>query len=394
MHYLFSNNAVSTLATSASLVATTITVQTGHGSRFPSPGADQGFMATIQNGAAYEIVLCTSRSGDVLTVQRAQDGTAAQTWTSGSSVDLRVPKVVLENFAQKGTTIPSTGGTMTGTLLLDDSASLVTPPLAFDGDTNTGIAHPAADTLSAVVAGAERVRVTTTAHECMVTSIILAGSAGAPGLAFTGDTDTGFFRPGADSVAVAAGGVQIFTITSKGAAVAGNLEVTGDLTIAGDAAVDGSFLAQAALEAKAEVLAGTYGKFGTTLESGTSTKVGTSLTVGTTATIGTPGTSGNEAVVYSQIAPTTGAIGQFKLPGGVIEKWGYGSTVNGVGYVTFSTPFPGACDNVVLTLSGGSAAHPTGLGVLYTGADMNHIGFSVYGRVGENLNFYWRAVGR
>lgn len=394
MQYIFTNNAVSTLATGASLVATTLTVQTGHGSRFPAPGSGQGFVATIQNGAAYEIVLCTSRAGDVLTVQRAQDGTAAQTWASGSSVDLRVPKMVLDNFAQKDTTIPSAGGTMTGALLLDDSTSLTAPPLAFDGDANTGVAHPAADTLSLVTAGAERVRVTTTAHECMVTSLIPAGSAGAPGIAFTGDTDTGFFRPGADSLALVAGGVQIFTITSKGVEVAGNVGLSGDLTVSGDAAVDGSFLATAALEAKAEVLAGTFGKFGTTLESGTSTKVGTSLTVGTTATIGTPGTTGNEAVVYSQIAPTTGSTGQFKLPGGVIEKWGTGSTTAGTGTVTFGTAFPTACDNVVLTINNGGAPSVSGFGLPVVGNDLSATGFTVYGKTSESLTFFWRATGR
>lgn len=393
MQYLFTNNAVSTLATGASLVATTLTVQTGHGARFPAPGAGQGFVATIQNGAAYEIVLCTSRAGDVLTVQRAQDGTAAQTWASGSSVDLRVPKMVLDNFAQKDITIPSAGGTMTGALLLDDSTSLTTPPLAFDGDANTGIAHPAADTLSVVVAGSERVRTTTTAHEIKTTAVIEHGSVGEPSLVFTGDTDTGFFRPGADSLAVAVGGVQLFTVDSKGVAVAGNLAATGDLTVSGDGAVDGSFLATGALEAKAEVIAGTFGKFGTTLESGTSTKVGTSLTVGTTATIGTPGTTGNEAVVYSQIAPTTGPTGQFKLPGGVIEKWGTGSTTAGVGTVTFGTAFPAACDNVILTIKDGSGVH-SGFGLLVVGDDLSTTGFSVYGKTAESLTFFWRATGR
>jgi hypothetical protein len=404
MQYLFANNAASTLASGASLVASTLTVATGHGSRFPSPGPGQGFVATIQNGAAYEIVLCTSRAGDVLTVQRAQDGTLAQTWASGSSVDLRVPKAVLDNFSQKDATLASTGGTMTGVLLLDDSASLTSPPLAFDGDGNTGLAHPAADTASVVTAGGERIRVTTTAVESMVPVLVPVGSAGAPSITFTGDTDTGFFRPGADSISAVLGSTVVFTLDSKGATVTGEFEavgplvstfdsvevlrttkdganingdlaVTGDLTVSGDAAVDGSILATAALEAKAEVLSGTFVKAATYLEAGT------------------PGTTGNRAVLYSQFPTSLGASGQFALPGGVIVKWGTGSTTLGEGEVTFGTAFPTACDNVHLTLRGASVPHG-GVSPVAVGADISVTGFSVYGKTTETLSFFWVAFGR
>lgn len=48
--------------------------------------------------------------------------------------------------------------TMTGQLKLDDSTSTATPPLGFDGDTDTGIARPAANTLAGVTGGTERWR--------------------------------------------------------------------------------------------------------------------------------------------------------------------------------------------------------------------------------------------
>ena len=40
----------------------------------------------------------------------------------------------------------------------------------------------------------------------------VSGSASAPGIAFSGDTNTGIFRPGADSVAVTTGGTQRIVI--------------------------------------------------------------------------------------------------------------------------------------------------------------------------------------
>ena len=44
----------------------------------------------------------------------------------------------------------------------------------------------------------------------------VSGSASAPGIAFSGDTNTGIFRPGADSVAVTTGGTQRIVIDSDG----------------------------------------------------------------------------------------------------------------------------------------------------------------------------------
>lgn len=100
MTLIFENNAVSTLAVTALLADVTLQVQPGHGSRFPTPAPGESFFVTVQNGTLFEIMRCTARSGDVLTVIRAEDGTAAQTWNTGSSVDMRVNAGVLETFAQ------------------------------------------------------------------------------------------------------------------------------------------------------------------------------------------------------------------------------------------------------------------------------------------------------
>ena len=44
----------------------------------------------------------------------------------------------------------------------------------------------------------------------------VGGSASAPGIAFSGDTNTGIYRPGADSVAVTTGGTQRIVVDSSG----------------------------------------------------------------------------------------------------------------------------------------------------------------------------------
>jgi microcystin-dependent protein len=113
MTVIFKNNAASTLAVQAQLSDTSFTVANGTGNRFPLPLAGEWFYATIQLGVNYEIVKCTARAGDVLTVDRAQDGTLARLWGVGASIDMRIPKVVLESFLQK------TGASEVGLAVLD-----------------------------------------------------------------------------------------------------------------------------------------------------------------------------------------------------------------------------------------------------------------------------------
>jgi hypothetical protein len=84
--FLFANNASSTLAAPISNTATSVTLAAGTGAEFPSPSAGQQFGLTFNDAATgllTEIVYCTARTGDTLTIARAQEGTTAQGWASG-----------------------------------------------------------------------------------------------------------------------------------------------------------------------------------------------------------------------------------------------------------------------------------------------------------------------
>ena len=76
---IFSNNAKTTLASSITSTQTSITVAPGTGALFPNPTLDQStFKVTFvsaSDDSIYEICNCISRTGDVLTVVRAQEGT-------------------------------------------------------------------------------------------------------------------------------------------------------------------------------------------------------------------------------------------------------------------------------------------------------------------------------
>lgn len=85
---IFTNNASSRLGIPVAAASITITVETGTGARFPSPGADEFFpvMVNDRRTGQFEIMYCTQRINDILTVDRAQEGTAAQNWLLGASV--------------------------------------------------------------------------------------------------------------------------------------------------------------------------------------------------------------------------------------------------------------------------------------------------------------------
>jgi hypothetical protein len=85
-----SNNAYAVLAAGVASSDTSITLTAGQGARFPSLGGSDYFYATlVDTGNNLEIIKCTARSGDVLTVVRAQDGTTAKNYVVGDRIEIR-----------------------------------------------------------------------------------------------------------------------------------------------------------------------------------------------------------------------------------------------------------------------------------------------------------------
>lgn len=85
---IYTNNAASEL--SAPITDSDTTIPLVDGSAFPNPGTDESFWLTLDDGAGtIEIVQCTARSGNSLTVTRAQQGTAAVAWSAGDAAEHR-----------------------------------------------------------------------------------------------------------------------------------------------------------------------------------------------------------------------------------------------------------------------------------------------------------------
>jgi hypothetical protein len=105
----FTNNASATLAAGILSGDTSLTLGAGQGSRFPSPAIGQYAKCTLEDIAGnLEIVHMTARGGDVVTVTRAQEGTLALAFASGSRFELRITAGVAQEFLQR------TADTMSG----------------------------------------------------------------------------------------------------------------------------------------------------------------------------------------------------------------------------------------------------------------------------------------
>lgn len=122
----FKNNAASTLDTAISAADVGLTVAFGDGTLFPAAGSGDYFYMTIQTSAddaTHEIVKVTARSGDSMTIVRAQEGTTARAFTAGALCELRitnqglVDKFAEDNLASGSVTLAKLADVATDTVL-------------------------------------------------------------------------------------------------------------------------------------------------------------------------------------------------------------------------------------------------------------------------------------
>lgn len=105
---IFKNNFEVALAQPTTTSDTTITIRSGSG--FPTLGANERVVATIVDAATglqFEIITVTAVVGNVLTVQRAQEGTAARAWAAGDMLSIRTTAATLTGTVRNFGAIPS-----------------------------------------------------------------------------------------------------------------------------------------------------------------------------------------------------------------------------------------------------------------------------------------------
>ena len=129
---VWTNNASSTLASSIGSGATSLTVAAGTGSIFPSISSGQTFKVTLSPASgttpAQEIVLVTAISTDTMTIVRAQEGTIAQNWGTGSLVQNLITAGEMATFLQ----VTPNNGNPNGSVAGQQGTSALNPSLAYD----------------------------------------------------------------------------------------------------------------------------------------------------------------------------------------------------------------------------------------------------------------------
>ena len=128
------NRAESTLASGITDVATSLSVAAGEGANFPTTN----FHITIED----EILLCSSRSTDVFTIEREAEGTTGVAHSTGAAVELRITAEMITELQVEN--LPLAGGTLTGGLTLVAGTTTVFPVRLVAG---TNLTTPEAGTI-------------------------------------------------------------------------------------------------------------------------------------------------------------------------------------------------------------------------------------------------------
>jgi hypothetical protein len=160
MPALVSNNAVGTLASSINDSTTTVVLASGQGALFPAitDAAQYFYITVVDNSNNKEIMKCTGRATDTLTVVRAQDNTSARAFDASCRVELRPVAALHNNYAQKDSANTFTGDqTITGDVA-------VTGDVEVTGDQTVNGEH----TINGA-AGSERMQRFTSGDEVRVT---------------------------------------------------------------------------------------------------------------------------------------------------------------------------------------------------------------------------------
>lgn len=104
--------------------------------------------------------------------------------------------------------------TPSGASAADGSASA--PGFAFASDTDTGLYRVGANSLGITAGGTLRKTIDTAAETNALPTLGPDGSASAPAMSFSGDTNTGLYRIGADILGFAAGGAEKLRLSASG----------------------------------------------------------------------------------------------------------------------------------------------------------------------------------
>ncbi len=150
---IFVNNAAGTLAANIGPSDAAILLGAGQGAAFPSPTGGNYFYATLQHFATgvIEIVKCTGRSVDTLTVERGRDSTSATSFITGSVLECRLVAVMLVEIDYRLVAGQANGlATLDGAVKLPVAQLPTTVPLLTGGKLDLAVIPTAVPTAAQV----------------------------------------------------------------------------------------------------------------------------------------------------------------------------------------------------------------------------------------------------
>lgn len=173
----FTNLGISKLAGSLTNSATSLTVTASEGAKFPTITGSDWFMCNlvklVSNLPVQEIVKVTARSSDTFTIVRAQEGSAATTFSAGDLVELRVTAGSMDNLPQL-----VADNTYTG--INDFTGGSINVPTAAKGDNDNSAASTAHVKANGITFGDESSATgTATLTSAVAGNIVVGASASA-----------------------------------------------------------------------------------------------------------------------------------------------------------------------------------------------------------------------
>lgn len=106
---LWSNDSRS-VVTTADVTDVATSVSVSDGSKLSSPTGDQYEKLTFDDGTDYEIVKMTSRTGNTCTIVRAQEGSVARAWPTGTKIQGRLTAETLSDLVLYSSSLPGPTG--------------------------------------------------------------------------------------------------------------------------------------------------------------------------------------------------------------------------------------------------------------------------------------------
>ena len=216
------------------------------------------------------------------------------------------------------------------------------------------------------------------------TVVLPAGTVSAPGLTFTGDTNTGIYSPAADTIAFTEGGVEAMRITASGQLGLGTTNPSAKMTIADAVEAGtrylGNGLTSAGLFVGYNAAAYIYNDSNTPMLFGTNAAERMRITAAGLVGIGTSGPASNLDVATSGAGSAGNVVRVFNstdgASAGAISLVKFGSTATTYGPYTANTV--GVNSAFTNLLIGTETAHPS---IFYTN-NTERMRIGANGRVG------------